>query len=94
MGVYHLPEQTYSCSGRLFQQKKDYPGIMDTYIELPEKSILIPAADAARMCGLSRSAFYKLVSSGRAPKPIKLGRASRWPRKLLVDWIAAGCPAQ
>lgn len=56
--------------------------------------VLISAAETARMCGLSQSAFYKLVSAGRAPKPIKLGRASRWSRQDVLDWIAAGCPRQ
>lgn len=56
--------------------------------------VLITAAETAKMCGVSRSSLYKLVSSGRAPKPIKLGRASRWPRQGILDWIAAGCPAR
>lgn len=55
--------------------------------------VLITATEAARICGLSRSAFYKLVSRGHAPKPIKLGRAARWRRQEIHDWIAAGCPA-
>ena len=53
---------------------------------------LLDVATASELCALSRSAFYKLVRDGLAPKPIKLGRASRWRRQELLDWIAAGCP--
>lgn len=56
--------------------------------------VLISASEAAKMCGLSRSSFYKLISTGRAPRPIKLGRAARWPRQAILEWISAGCPRQ
>lgn len=59
-----------------------------------EHGVLVTVTETAKMCGVSRSAFYKLVSSGRAPKPIKLGRASRWRRQDIHDWISAGCPAR
>ena len=65
---------------------------MNTQTTPPDAGILVDVAEVAKICGLSRSAFYKLVSSGRAPKPIKLGRASRWRRQEIIDWIAAGCP--
>ncbi|GAB5517221.1 helix-turn-helix transcriptional regulator [Rhodopirellula baltica] len=34
----------------------------------------------------------RLADSGRMPRPIKLGTLSRWPRFIIEDWIAAGCP--
>lgn len=57
-------------------------------------TLLLDARDAATMCRLSKSTWHKLVASGKAPKPIKLGRSSRWNRGELEDWIAAGCPAR
>ncbi|WP_449548044.1 helix-turn-helix transcriptional regulator [Lelliottia amnigena] len=37
--------------------------------------------------GLSDKWFYKLIKDGKFPKPIKLGRASRWLKSELVAWL-------
>ena len=37
--------------------------------------------------GLSDKWFYKLISEGRFPKPIKLGRSSRWKESELKEWL-------
>jgi excisionase family DNA binding protein len=34
----------------------------------------------------------RLVDAGRCPKPVKLGRVCRWPRPVVDQWIADGCP--
>ncbi|ALL35884.1 helix-turn-helix transcriptional regulator [Serratia marcescens] len=31
--------------------------------------------------------FYKLINEGRFPKPIKLGRSSRWLRSEVETWM-------
>ncbi|EEY3529491.1 TPA: AlpA family transcriptional regulator [Escherichia coli] len=31
--------------------------------------------------------FYKLISEGRFPKPIKLGRSSRWLKSEVEAWV-------
>ncbi|HEF0099531.1 TPA: AlpA family transcriptional regulator [Citrobacter youngae] len=31
--------------------------------------------------------FYKLISEGQFPKPIKLGRSSRWLKSEVEDWM-------
>jgi len=56
--------------------------------------LLVNAREAARLCGLGRTAWYALHSSGRCPLPIRLGRAVRWDRRELEAWTAAGCPAR
>ncbi len=35
---------------------------------------------------------YRLADSGRMPRPIKLGSLVRWPRAVIEQWIADGCP--
>ena len=50
------------------------------------------ADEVASVLGISRAHVWKLASSGRLPKPIRLGRAVRWPRKDLEEWLAAGAP--
>ncbi len=58
-------------------------------------ALAIDAREAARLCGMSRATWYRLVSSGRAPSSIhKSRRVVRWPRAELVAWIEAGMPAR
>ncbi|BBV02340.1 AlpA family transcriptional regulator [Providencia rettgeri] len=37
--------------------------------------------------GLTDKWFYKLIQDGEFPKPIKLGRSSRWLRSEVVNWL-------
>ena len=37
--------------------------------------------------GLSDKWFYKLISEGKFPKPIRLGRSSRWKESELKEWL-------
>jgi prophage regulatory protein len=55
------------------------------------ESELIRAAEAAHLCGVAKRTWWRLVSSGRAPAPIRLGGSVRWRRAELSDWIAGGC---
>ncbi|EJU4916115.1 AlpA family phage regulatory protein [Salmonella enterica] len=31
--------------------------------------------------------FYKLISEGQFPKPVKLGRSSRWLQSEVEHWV-------
>lgn len=35
----------------------------------------------------------RMAKDGRMPPPVKLGRLCRWPRAVIVGWLADGCPA-
>ncbi|WP_413481647.1 helix-turn-helix transcriptional regulator [Serratia proteamaculans] len=37
--------------------------------------------------GLSDKWFYKLIQEGEFPKPIKLGRSSRWLISEVEQWV-------
>lgn len=37
--------------------------------------------------GLSDKWFYKLISEGLFPKPIKMGRSSRWLEREVKAWM-------
>lgn len=39
------------------------------------------------LTGLTNKWFYKLIQDGEFPKPIKFGRASRWLRSDLEEWL-------
>ncbi|HHP0207206.1 TPA: helix-turn-helix transcriptional regulator [Escherichia coli] len=42
-----------------------------------------------RLTGLSDKWFYKLIQEGVFPKPINMGRASRWLKSDLEEWLQA-----
>lgn len=37
--------------------------------------------------GMTDKWFYKLISEGHFPKPIKLGRSSRWYKSEVEQWM-------
>jgi excisionase family DNA binding protein len=53
---------------------------------------LLTAAEAAEVAGVAKRSWWRYVSSGRAPAPVRLGGAVRWRRSELAEWIQAGCP--
>lgn len=56
-------------------------------------ALLLSAAAAAGLIGVSRSKFFELDSAGRIPRAIRLGqRCPRWSLVELQSWIAAGAP--
>lgn len=54
----------------------------------------LPAVDAAKFLGVSLSHLYQLHRTGRLPIPVRLGRAVRWSRQELIEWLNAGCPSR
>ena len=52
--------------------------------------LLLTAAQAAQQLNVSERHFYKLHSSGRVPRPVRLGRSVRWRAEELRKWLAAG----
>jgi predicted DNA-binding transcriptional regulator AlpA len=53
---------------------------------------LLTAAESAEMAGVAKRSWWRYVSSGKAPAPVRLGGAVRWRRNELSEWISAGCP--
>ncbi|EMI7477678.1 AlpA family phage regulatory protein [Morganella morganii] len=42
-----------------------------------------------KFTGLTDKWFYKLIQEGLFPKPIKLGRSSRWQKSQVETWLQA-----
>ncbi|TBL71483.1 helix-turn-helix transcriptional regulator [Hafnia alvei] len=40
-----------------------------------------------KLTGLTDKWFYKLIKDGAFPKPVKLGRSSRWLKSEVENWI-------
>lgn len=48
---------------------------------------MLTITDIAVLTRLSRSTIYRLIGCGRFPKPLKIGRASRWRAADIDAWI-------
>lgn len=60
----------------------------------PPREELITARDFARLLKVSLRTLWRLVSTGKAPEPIKLHGSTRWVLSDVMKWIRAGCPPQ
>ncbi len=54
--------------------------------------LMVRADQAAALCGISRTKWYELQSSGRIPRRIKLGEVSLWRVEDLRLWVREACP--
>ena len=61
-------------------------------IQSTNETALLSAADAARMCRISRRSWFRLNASGKVPACVRVGASPRWVRKILEQWIAMECP--
>lgn len=48
---------------------------------------MVDMAFITEFTGCSDKWFYKLIQEGTFPKPIKLGRSSRWLKSEIEDWV-------
>ncbi len=61
----------------------------------PETECLaLASADVAKLLQVSERHISSLNSSGRLPRPIKLGRSVRWNAAELKRWLDAGAPSR
>ncbi|MEX9410667.1 helix-turn-helix transcriptional regulator [Proteus mirabilis] len=56
----------------------NYPLLNDQFVDM--KFI-------THLTGLTDKWFYKLIQDGEFPKPIKLGRSSRWLKSEVEHWL-------
>lgn len=54
--------------------------------------LALSAEETARLLGVAPRTWRLLVASGRALRPIRLGRRVLWRRAELDAWLAAGAP--
>src|SRR5262249_10106582 len=58
----------------------------------PLVRLLVRAAAAAQLGGVSRATWHRLRAADRTPAPLRLGGAVLWRAAELAEWCAAGCP--
>lgn len=51
------------------------------------KDQLVTMVFITQLTGLTDKWFYKLIKDGKFPKPIKLGRSSRWLQSEVEAWL-------
>src|SRR5262249_46051056 len=54
--------------------------------------LLLGAAQAAALCGVSRPSWWRLHAAHKIPAPVRVGHRTLWRRSDLVEWIRLGCP--
>ena len=54
--------------------------------------LLLRASDAAAACNTSVRTWRSWNSSGKIPRPVRIGRSIFWQPEELKAWAAAGCP--
>jgi len=52
--------------------------IMNTKCEYDENDRMIAIKELEIFLGISRPTIYRLVAAGKFPKPIRIGRSTRW----------------
>lgn len=57
-----------------------------------DQGLLIDSREAAKLLKVSPRTLWQMQSTGRMPKPLRIGRAVRWSLDVLKKWIEAGCP--
>jgi len=57
-----------------------------------EESLAISANQLAELLGISKRHLWSLNAQGKLPRPVRLGRAVRWPLREIREWIASGAP--
>jgi len=54
--------------------------------------LAIRAKELAALLGVSLRQVWRLSSSGKLPKPLRLGGSVRWSLKEIEAFVEAGCP--
>lgn len=57
-----------------------------------EGPLLIASEEVARLLGISERTLWRLLSAGKVPRPVRIGRNTRWRLTEVTGWIEKGCP--
>jgi predicted DNA-binding transcriptional regulator AlpA len=61
-------------------------------MQAENESSLIRRDEVANRLNICPRTVNNLCSTGKIPKPLKIGNSIRWDPKELDSWISAGCP--
>ena len=55
-------------------------------------AVMLTVDGVAALLVCSPRTVYRLVDTGRIPRPVRIGGMIRWPREPFERWVAQGCP--
>jgi predicted DNA-binding transcriptional regulator AlpA len=53
---------------------------------------LLTTAQTAKLLGIGERSLWRHSRDGTAPASVSIGRAVRYRRSEILEWVAAGCP--
>lgn len=53
---------------------------------------LVTAEELAKLMQVSERTLWRLLSAGKVPQPVRIGRNTRWRLAEVLEWIEHGCP--
>ena len=56
------------------------------------KQSLLDIDDVAAVLKCSSRSVRRLSDAGKMPAPVRLGSMLRWPKAVIYEWVAEGCP--
>ena len=54
--------------------------------------LAISARELARLLDVSLRQVWRLNSTGKLPKPVRLGGSVKWRRSEILAWLGQNCP--
>lgn len=58
---------------------------------MDDECVLIDQKQLAEMLSISRRTVQRMISRGKLPAPIRIGKMVRWKLQDIKKWIANGC---
>lgn len=52
---------------------------------------LIKIKEVSNIIGFNPDWIYKRIATNTFPNPIKIGRSSRWRKKMIYEWLDKNC---
>jgi excisionase family DNA binding protein len=60
----------------------------------PVLPLMMTVEELAHELQVSDKTVRRLDKQRRIPQPNRIGNQLRWPRQMIVDWLAAGSPTR
>lgn len=54
--------------------------------KIPDEAQLINIKEVSNIIGFNPDWIYKRIATNEFPKPIKIGRSSRWKKSTIIEW--------
>jgi len=59
-----------------------------------QQPLAVSARELSAMLGVFLRQIWRLNSTGKLPKPVRLGGSVKWRRDEIIAWLSQNCPAR